>query len=72
MSVTIKIIATIALAALTSIPFDLWLLAYRLLSPDGFIQKAIVLGFGIWIFGFIQLMCVIAFFVACYGVWVKD
>ncbi len=43
------------------LPAIIWTLIYLLLSPQGFWQKAVVFGFGVWILGGFQVLGLILF-----------
>jgi len=50
-------------------PVWLFLLAKHMLAPEGFWQKFVVLGAGVWCLGFIQVVMVVLLFVFLAAIW---
>jgi len=53
-------ILTIILLAMALIPTWLFLLIKNLLNPEGFWQQFVVYGFGLWLFGGLQFVLILA------------
>ena len=62
-SIVFKTLAILACGAVVLIPFWFWLLCYAVLSPDGFWQKLVVYGVGLYFFGVVQFVLLVAFIV---------
>lgn len=46
-------------------PFWIWLAAYKLLAPNGFRPKLLVVGLGTWVLGGLQLLMLAVWFAVC-------
>ena len=54
------------------IPFWLWLGMYLLISPDTAIARLLVVGFGLYFFGAIQLICLVVYvFLVLPAIWIE-
>ncbi len=56
------------------LPAILWMAVYLLLSPQGFWQKAVVFGFGVWVLGGFQVLgfiLFVAFWINIISAWSK-
>lgn len=51
------------------LPFWFWLAMYLVIAPDGWLGRAIIVGFGLYFLGAIQLICLgfMAFFL--HSIW---
>jgi hypothetical protein len=58
-----KTLAILVCGAVALIPFWFWLLCYAVLSPDGFWQKLVVYGVGLYFLGVIQFVLLVIFIV---------
>ena len=56
----------VGISVLCFLPAIIWVLAYLLLSPEGFWQKAFVFGLGVWFLGGLQVVGLIFFI----GFWI--
>lgn len=64
-----KLFLTVAGIALAGIPVWLYLTASSLLNPEGFWQKLVVMGVGLYVLGGIQFFLGIALLVWLWTVW---
>ena len=64
---------TLVATIVASIPLLLFLGVEHLTSPEGFWQKLVLYGFGLWILGIIQFILFICWIVALIFIWsIKD
>ena len=65
------ILFSLILTVLALTPFWLWYGCYHLLSPDSFLEKLLVIGFGAYFLGAIQFMLLIVLIAALCVFWEK-
>lgn len=68
-AIFVKAFWSLCATALFLIPFWIWLSAWYLMTPEGFWQKALLVGVGLWFLGFFQLICLIFLSVVLVIVW---
>jgi hypothetical protein len=68
-SVWFRCLCTLIMTAITSLPFDFWWVVYKFVSPDGFFQKAVLFGFGVWFLGGLQFVLLICFIASLVTIW---
>lgn len=54
------------------IPLWIFLLANHFLSPEGFWQKIVLTGIGLWIGGSIQLFLIVVWAMLMIGIWAGE
>lgn len=59
MQTIFKILGSAVIAIIALIPAEIWFGIYKLVEPDGFWQKLVIVGIGFWVLGLLQL----AFFI---------
>jgi hypothetical protein len=62
---------SLAVFVVTFIPTWIFLIAKHYANPEGFWQNMVLLGFGVWIGGGIQILLIIVFIVALNAIWSK-
>ena len=62
-SAAFKSVVSLICGAVALIPLWFWLLCYAVLSPDGFWQKLVVYGVGLYYLGVIQFVLLVIFIV---------
>jgi len=68
----LAILVLVGISVLCFIPTGIFLLAYFLLSPQGFWQKFVVFGGGVWFLGIFQFVGLIFFTIFWIGILLKD
>jgi hypothetical protein len=67
-----KLVLTLVGVLIAGIPTWLYLIMSSLLDPEGFWQKLVVMGLGLYVLGGIQFFLGIALLVWLYHVWLAD
>lgn len=63
---------SIIVIIIAPIPTLIYLAVRFLLSPEGYWQEIILLGIGVWVLGFIQIILIIILLVALYYIWIES
>lgn len=69
MSIFGKILWSLLVIAIGLIPVWIYLIARLLLTPNGFWQELVLVGFGVWVLGFLQLVLVIIIIGLVFLIW---
>ena len=69
MKALIKLGLSILVTAVAFIPLWIFLIAQNLLSPEGFWQKLVLYGAGIYLLGFTQVILLITWIIVLVAIW---
>lgn len=64
-----RIILSLLVTLIASIPVDLAFSIYKFANPGSFIEKFLMLGLGIWVFGGMQFFFFIIWLFSLYEIW---